>query len=560
MRMVASWRALLRLLEGSGHIVAASVAISIAQALLLVPIAFLVRRVFNTSIPDGDTTEIVWIGALALLLLVASAALGLLTRWLSLRATKDAITRLRARLLEKVMLMPRSYFDRTDLGTLHSTIVQDSERLDTTANAVVAILLPSAIVSLALCGTLVVLDPLLAALVLLAIPAMVLAVRPLGRSVRGRTRVWQRAFDRFSSQAMVGLRASTLTKLHGAEGVELERRRAHARELGEAGLRMAWVQTAHGGINNTIAAVIGVIVLVVGGVAVAEERMSIGDLVSFYAVLGLLRAQVGTASIAAPQAIAGSESLTRLEDFLADAAREPYADGRQPLEFAGGVELRDVHFAYEPSRPVLGGADLRVDPGETVLLLGPNGAGKSTVINLVAGLYAPSEGSVLADGTPLDQLDISALRPQMGVVPQDPLLLPASVRDNIAFGRPDATAAEVEAAAARAGVDGFIASLPGGYDAPIGDDGVLLSGGQRQRIALARALLSRPALLMLDEPSTHLDNEGTADLLASLREQRPRPSVLLVTHDPALTEAADRVLELRDGRIAERRGAAAQRT
>ena len=556
MRMVASWRALLRLLEGSGHVVAASVAISIAQALLLVPIAFLVRRVFNTSIPDGDTTAIVWMGALTLVLLVASSALGLLTRWLSLRATKDAITRLRARLLEKVMLMPRSYFDRTDLGTLHSTIVQDSERLDVTANAVVAILLPSAIVSLALCATLVVLDPLLAALVLLAIPAMVIAARPLGSSVRGRTRVWQRAFDRFSSQAMVGLRASTLTKLHGAESVELEQHRGHAGELGEAGRRMAWAQTAHGSINNTIAAVVGVIVLVVGGVAVAEDRMSIGDLISFYAVLGLLRAQVGTASIAAPQAIAGSESLTRLESFLADAAREPYADGRRRLEFAGGVELRDVHFAYEPGKPVLSGANLRVGPGETVLLLGPNGAGKSTVISLVAGLYAPADGGVLADDIPLDQLEIGSLRPQMGVVPQDPLLLPASVRDNIAFGRPTATAAEVEAAAARAGAHGFIASLPGGYEAPIGDDGVLLSGGQRQRIALARALLGQPALLMLDEPSTHLDHEGTADLLAALRDLERRPSVLLVAHDPALAEAADRVLELRDGVIAERHEAA----
>src|SRR6187397_2052461 len=155
MRTLASWRGLLRLLRGSGHVVAASVGISLAQALLLAPIAFFVRRIFDTAIPEGDTSEVIWLGALTLVMLLGSAALGLLTRWLSLRATKDAIARLRMRLLEKLTLLPRSYFDRTDLGTLHSTIVQDSERLDLTANAVVSILLPTVIIGAALCGVMV---------------------------------------------------------------------------------------------------------------------------------------------------------------------------------------------------------------------------------------------------------------------------------------------------------------------------------------------------------------------------------------------------------------------
>lgn len=555
MRTLGSWRGLLRLLRGSGHAVAASVAISLAQALLLAPIAFLIRRVFDTSIPDGDTASVIWQGALILALLLGSSALGLLTRWLSLRATKRAIARLRMRLLEKLALLPRSFFDRTDLGTLHSMIVQDTERLDIAANTLVSTLLPAGIISAVLCAILFALSPLLALVVLLAIPAMMLASRPLGRLVRERTRVWQRVFDRFSSQSMLSLRAATLTKLHGAERAELERRGEQIDEVREAGRRVSWSQTAHGGLNNAIASVVGVIVLVAGGVAVAEGRLSTGDLISFYAVLGLLRAQLGLASLTVPQAISGTESLARLEDLLAEEGREPYADGTRRIDFSGSVELRHARFSYSPGVPVLGGVDLTVEPGEVVLLLGTNGAGKSTVLNLIAGLYEPDSGEVLADGVPLADLDMIALRSQMGVVSQDPLLLPASVHDNIAFGRPEIRTDQVEAAARRAGATEFIAALPDGYATAVGDDGVLLSGGQRQRIAIARALLGEPALLMLDEPTTHLDHEGLESLVASLRGENT-PAVLLISHEPSLAETADRVLELRGGRVAERSGSA----
>jgi ATP-binding cassette subfamily B protein len=286
---------------------------------------------------------------------------------------------------------------------------------------------------------------------------------------------------------------------------------------------------------------------------VAEDRMSIGDLISFYAVLGLLRAQLQIGAVTVPLAVSGMESLSRLQDFLSEDAREPY-DGSRRIEFAGAVELRGVSFSYEPGRPVLREVDLRVAPGETVLLLGQNGAGKSTIINLVAGLYAPASGVVEADGVPLGELEMASLRAQMGVVPQDPLMLPGTVRENIAFGRPDATDAEVDSAAARAGAAELVASLPEGYRTALGDEGVRLSGGQRQRIALARALLGDPRLLMLDEPSTHLDRDGTQSLLLSLRE-RGGPAVLLVSHEVELTDAADRVLELRDGAVTERAAA-----
>jgi ABC-type bacteriocin/lantibiotic exporter with double-glycine peptidase domain len=165
------------------------------------------------------------------------------------------------------------------------------------------------------------------------------------------------------------------------------------------------------------------------------------------------------------------------------------------------------------------------------------------------GLYRPQQGRVLADGVPLDELDMADLRRQIGVVLQDPVLFPGTVRENIAYARRDATHAEVVAAAEAATASNFIDRLPAGYDTPVGDEGVGLSGGQRQRLAIARALLGQPALLLLDEPTTYLDEASVTALMAKLDRLPRAPSVLIVTHDPQAAAHAERTIELRDGRV-----------
>src|SRR3954447_11214852 len=192
-----------------------------------------------------------------------------------------------------------------------------------------------------------------------------------------------------------------------------------------------------------------------------------------------------------------------------------------------------------------------IEPGEWVALVGPNGAGKSTIVNLMLGLYRPDEGAVLADGVAFDGVDIHSLRRRIGVVLQDPPLFPGTVRDNIAFGEPDATDEAVSRAATAATAARFIEELPLGYDTPVGDEGELLSGGQRQRIAIARALLREPRLVILDEPSTSLDRHATDALLQNLRSLPEAPAVLLVTHDDVVARTAERTIAIRDGRIVE---------
>ena len=365
--------------------------------------------------------------------------------------------------------------------------------------------------------------------------------------MRQTTRAWQSAFDIFDSQTQLMLRAITLTKVRAAAQTELERRREEVNELSIAGQEMSWVRGAWEIVQGAVAAASGVVVLTVGGVAVADGSMSLGELLSFYAVVALLLRQLTVALYAAPMALSGYESFVRLEAISKSTEPEPYA-GTRRLRFTGALSLESVSFNYG-REPLLERVSLEVESGEFVALVGPNGAGKTTLLSLVLGLYRPLEGSLLADGISYDELDITELRRQMGVILQDPIVFPTTIRENIAYGRPDATTKEIQEAARLATAADWIESLSDGYETQMGDEGGLMSGGERQRVALARALLSRPALLVLDEPTTHLDDTAIRRLLRNLRELPSRPTVLGISHDPVVADEADRVYTLRDGRI-----------
>jgi ATP-binding cassette subfamily B protein len=286
---------------------------------------------------------------------------------------------------------------------------------------------------------------------------------------------------------------------------------------------------------------------VVGGIGVAHHEMTVGQLLSFYAIVALLQAQVSTVVSLLPLVVSGEESLRRLDVILDADQPMPYA-GRRRIDFSGSITLSAVTFGYG-SEPLLEDVELELEAGEQVVVVGPNGAGKSTLASLILGLYRPWSGRLLADGVPYDELDMRHLRRAFGVVLQDPVIIPASAAENIAYGRPEATPADIRRAAELAGAAAFIERLPRGYDTWVGDEGSLLSGGERQRLAIARALISSPRLLILDEPTTHLDDEAIATVQANLDALPGAPGVLTITHDEAIARAAARVIYIRDGRL-----------
>ena len=538
----------MRLFAGFRRLLAVTVAVSVAQGMLLVPIAALVARVFDHQIPHRQAGGVAVSGLLILGLYVASAGLGLLTRYISLKINKGAVARLRVMLIERLYTLPKAELDRASRGRLQSIVVQDSERVDVMSNAIIALLLPAIVVALGLTVVALVLSPVLTATLLAVVPIMLAANRRLSGRIRAHTRRWQRAFDAFAMATTLGLRAMPLTKVHGAEQLEVERQSGLVEELSSAGLQMAWTGGAFSVLQGSVSAAAGVIVLIVGGWSTARGDMTIGNLLGFYAVAVLLLRQVSTILNTIPAVLSGYESVVRLNELLDRDAREPYT-GTRIVDFAGTVVLDGVSFSYG-AEPVLRDVDLVIDAGEEVAIVGPNGAGKSTLASLLLGLYRPTEGQLLADEVPFEEVDITSLRRSMGVVLQDPVIFPASVRENIAYGRPDATESEIRQAAEWATAVEFIEALPQGYATPVGDEGVLLSGGQRQRLAIARALLARPKLLVLDEPTTHLDDAAIGRLMANLRELPGSPTIVAISHDPKIEAWAERVIHLRDGQLA----------
>jgi ABC-type bacteriocin/lantibiotic exporter with double-glycine peptidase domain len=524
-----------------------STVLSVIQSLLVVPIAVLVQRIFDRVVHRGHVGALVVDGALILVLYLASAVVGLWMRHVVLGAVKAAVTRLRMGLLASIFRLPQSYFDRHRLAELHSTIVQDSQLLDRAANVLVAQLLPATIMCVALSAVLIVEDAILFAVLLAVVPLLLLTGNLLGRAVKRRTRAWRTAFDEFSGQTHLALRAVTLTKVQGAERSELARREHDLELLGQVDRRMNWLYSAYGVVQGAVSATAGVVVLIVGGVAVVHGSMSLGRLLSFYAILGLLLRQVALVQGGIPIVLGGSIPLERVEKILDAPDPQPYS-GTRSLDFQGSVRLEQVDFAYG-SEPLLRGVDLVIAAGERVAILGPNGAGKSTVVSLMLGLYRPDSGRVLVDDVPLEDVDVAALRRRIGVVLQNPLIFPGTVAENIAYGHPQATTAEIRHAAKLATADDFIGGLSDGYETQTGDEGALLSGGQRQRIAIARALIGNPRLLVLDEPTTHLDDATIADLSANLRAFPGSPAVLMITHDSQVARQADVVYTLRDGSI-----------
>ncbi len=541
--MIANLRALRRLFPRTGHWVALACLLAALQAALLIPVGLLIERAFNDVIPDGDGGALVLLGALLLVLFLASSLVAVATRRLILRLTTDAIAELRIAMFDRLQALPLRWFDRNDAARLHAILVADSERVYFMATSLASQGAPAVIVCAALSVALAIVDPLLFAILAVTIPAIYLAGRLLRPLLVRRTYAWMESFDRFSARMQFALRARPLIAAHGTEGVERRRAEAEIRGLSDDGLAMGWMQSLYAQIFSTIGAVAAVIVLVIGGAAVADGRSSLGALVSFFTLLGLMRGQSGQLMTAGAQLISGAESLRRLEDVL--ELREPpaYPSGGRRIDWSGSFELRGVGFAYDQDE-VLRDVDVSAPAGEWTALAGPNGAGKTTIATLALGLYRPDGGEVRADGAALAEIDLLDLRRQAAVVSQDPFLFAGTVADNIGYGSEDADPATIAEAARLAGAAAAIEALPAGYETEVGDEGTLLSGGQRQLVMIVRAVHRRPRLLVLDEPTSSLDEEVAARVLTALRGLPWRPTVLLISHDPAVLALVDRRYEV----------------
>ncbi len=301
---------------------------------------------------------------------------------------------------------------------------------------------------------------------------------------------------------------------------------------------------------QTVPALGQVAVLLLGGWMVFHGEVSVGTLIAFFAYLTQLAAparQMAGILVTAQQARAGAERVLELLDSLPEVVEKP-----EPVDLGqirGRISFNRVSFGYLRSEPVLDGFELQVEPGETVALVGASGSGKSTVGHLLPRFYDVQQGSVQVDGIDVRDVSFDSLRRQIGVVFEDAFLFSDTVRANIAYGRPEATDAEIEAAARAAEAHSFIAELPDGYDTIVGERGLLLSGGQRQRVTLARALLTDPRILLLDDATSSIDSRTEEEIHATLRRLMVGRTTILIAHRRSTLHLADRIVVLEDGRV-----------
>jgi ATP-binding cassette subfamily B protein len=448
-----------------------------------------------------------------------------------------------------------AYFDAAKTGELISRLTADTTQIKAAVGASISVALRNVVLFVGATAMMVVTSPRLSAFVLAAIPVIVLPLYGFGRAVRRRSRAAQDTLADATAYASELLGAVRVLQAFTNEalaksrfGAAVERAFVAARDS----IRARAILTAFA-IFLVFASV--VVVLWVGAQDVLAARMSAGRLSQFvlYAVfaaagLGQLAEVWGEISQASGAAERLFEIL-RVRPVIVAPAR-PIALPEPPR---GEIAFADVRFSYstQPESLVLDGVSFRVRPGEKVAIVGPSGAGKSTIFHLMLRFYDPTAGVIAFDGMPLVDVDPFALRRRIALVPQDTAIFAASIGENIRFGRPGASDADVQRAAELAHAVEFIARLPQKFDTPVGEHGVTLSGGQRQRIAIARAILREAPLLLLDEATSSLDAESETLVKAALERLMQDRTTLVIAHRLATVLSCDRILVMEAGRIVE---------
>ena len=308
-----------------------------------------------------------------------------------------------------------------------------------------------------------------------------------------------------------------------------------------------------------IVSLISVFVYWYGGLKVMQTPLNysgktfeLGDLVAFTVYLGMLVwpiVRLGFITVMSQYAIIAAERFFEIIDMEPEVKEKPNAIKLKKVE--GYIKFENVVFGYDSSKPILKNLNLEIKPGERVAIVGPTGSGKSTLIKLIPRFYDPIKGRILVDGIDLRDIKIRSLRKHIGLVHQDIFLFPGTIKDNIAYGKPNASMDEIIAAAKAAGIHDFIISLPKGYNTIIGERGIRLSGGQKQRIAIARALLINPKIIILDDSTSYLDAETERVIGDALKKLFKDRTVIIITQRPSTVRLADRIVVLSDGRVVE---------
>lgn len=464
------------------------------------------------------------------------------------------ITDLRDDLYETMLRRSVSFFQKHATGTLLSTLINDIERVQYAMSSVLSDFLQQFFTLIFMLGVVVWYGGKLAWLLLLFVPLVVTSVRRIGRSVRTTTRGGQDKLAEIQNILHETITGNRIVKAFNMERWEQGRFRGAARRLFRANLRSVRAQALSSPLMDAIGAIAIALLLLVGRGQIQSHAMTEGQFFTFIVALFKLYDPVRKFALYYnnfQQALGASSEIFRFmddQDELPESPRPVHLKG-----FKEAIRLENVGFSYssadsaEGEKQVLVGVDLTIHEGEVVALVGPSGAGKSTLVNLIPRFFDVTSGRITIDGHDLRDVSTRSLREQIGKVTQETILFNDTIRNNIAYGRPDVPLAKVEAAAKAALAHDFICKLPEGYNTQIGEKGTRLSGGERQRIAIARALLKNAPILILDEATSSLDTESEALVQPALGNLMANRTVIVIAHRLSTVRRATRIGVLEGG-------------
>ncbi|MBM3343296.1 MAG: ATP-binding cassette domain-containing protein [Betaproteobacteria bacterium] len=535
------WRVVVALLA---LLIAASCVLALGQGL-----RYVIDAGFGTRDPQLLNLALAAVVGVAVLLSAAT-----FTRfYLMMSVGERIIADLRRAVFAHVLDLSPAYFDAARTGEIASRLTNDSEQIRQVIGFGFSMFLRNGLMMLGALALLFATSPKLAALIVLGVPATLIPILIVGRRVRRLSRDNQDRVADVSAHIDESLHEVRTVQAYGHEVPT----RAHFDQAAEAAYASGVHRIRVKAWLISLVMLIGFcaigLILWIGGHDVFAGRITAGQLSAFVFYAAVVASGAGTVSEVwgeIQRAAGATERLFELLDTLPALKAEPPVIAL-PAKVAGAIRFDDVHFVY-PSRretTVLDGVSFSINPGEHVALVGPSGAGKSTIFAMILRFYDPVSGRILIDGADLKRCDPLALRQHIALVPQDPVIFAASAADNVRFGRPDASDADIREACAAAHALEFIERLPQGFDTELGERGVKLSGGQRQRISIARALLADRPILLLDEATSSLDAESERQVAAALERLERGRTTLVIAHRLATVRNADRIIVMDGGRI-----------
>jgi ATP-binding cassette subfamily B multidrug efflux pump len=489
---------------------------------------------------------------LVLAVYVAASLLAWLQGYILNGVVQNTVYRMRQDVEEKINRLPLGYFDRSPRGELLSRVTNDIDNVSQTLQQTMSQLLTSLMTVFAVLGMMLWISPLLALVALVSVPVSLVVTRAIMKRSQGQFVAQWRRTGKLNAQIEEAFSGHALVKVFGRQREVEAIFAAENDALYEVSFGAQFVSGLIMPTMMFIGNVNYVVIAVIGGLRVASGSLSLGDVQAFVQYTRQFTQPLTTVASMMNLLQSGVASAERVFELL-DADEEP-ADPpglTVPAVRRGEVAFEDVAFRYDDDQPLIDGLSLVARPGQTVAIVGPTGAGKTTLVNLVMRFYDVDAGRITIDGVDITAMPRSALRGQVGMVLQDTWLFEGTIRDNIAYGRPDATEEQIQEAARATFVDRFVHSLPDGYDTVIDEEGSNLSAGERQLVTIARAFLTDPALLILDEATSSVDTRTELLLQHAMAALRTDRTSFVIAHRLSTIRDADLILVMEDGSIVE---------